>query len=162
MPVVYLTDTEIDSLVAILKPLPADYRSRLRFRSKSYSNQHEEAQLEVEVTDTGTFRLMIRKNRLNPLDFSVILAFLPPERIRLLRLRRYNGIHDHTNRIEGSHFRDFHVHYATQRYQEIGWAIDKFAEKTDRYKTLDGAIEICLNDCNFLRPEDERRQPRLI
>lgn len=99
---------------------------------------------------------------MNPLDFSVILGYVPPERLKLFRLRRCNGLHEHTNRLEHNRFRGFHIHYATQRYQEAGWDIDDFAEQTDQYGTLDEAIEVFLDDCNFLRPEGERLQSRLL
>ncbi|MDZ7814842.1 MAG: DUF1828 domain-containing protein [Planctomycetota bacterium] len=36
-------------------------------------------------------------------------------------MRRYNGkSHQHTNKIEGNTFFDFHIHQATERYQEFG------------------------------------------
>ena len=162
MPVAQLSGREIEGLVGMTKPLPTDYRGRLRTRARSYSAQHEEAQLEVPVENTGTFRVIVRKNRINPMDFCVILGYVPPERLRLFRLRRYNGLHEHTNRLEGNTLRDFHIHYATQRYQEAGWDIDGYAELTERYATVDGALEILLDDCNFVRPEGERLQPQLL
>ena len=162
MPVAQLSDTEIAALVRMPKPLPTDYRSRLRARARPYSSQHEEAQIEVQVQNTGTFRVITRKNRINPLDFCIILGYVPPERLKLFHLRRHNGLHKHTNKLEGDSFRDFHIHYATQRYQEAGWDIDAYAEPTDRYDTVDGALETLLNDCNFIRPEDERLQARLL
>jgi len=162
MPVAQLSDEEIETLVALAKYLPADYRTRLRSRTRPYSAQHEEAQLDVPLENTGTFRIIVRKNRINPLDFCVILGYLPPERLKLFRLRRHNGVHQHTNRLEGSSFRAFHIHHATQRYQEAGWDIDGYAEPTDRYTTVDAALEIFLDDCNFLRPESERIQPKLL
>lgn len=162
MPVAQLSDDEIEELIGIAKPLPPDYRSRLRTRTRPYSSQHEEAQIEVQLENTGVFRVIIRKNRVNPLDFSVILGFVPPERLRLFHLRRYNGTHRHTNKLESNQFRDFHIHYATQRYQEAGWDIDAYAEPTDRYDTVDGALDILLDDCNFIRPDTERIQPKLL
>jgi len=162
MPVAQLSDGEIDNLVAVGKYLPADYRIRLRTRSRPYSAQHEEAQLEVLIENTGTFRIIVRKNRINLLDFCIILGYLPPERLKLFHLRRHNGLHEHTNRLEGNNFRTFHVHHATQRYQEAGWDIDGYAEATDRYTTVDEALEIFLDDCNFIRPESERIQPKLL
>jgi hypothetical protein len=162
MPVAQLPDKEIEDLVGVPKPLPPDYRSRLRTRARPYSSQHEEAQIEIGLQDTGTFRIILRKNRINPLDFSVILGYVPPERIKVFRLRRYNGVHRHTNKLESNSFRDFHIHYATQRYQEAGWDIDAYAESTDRYDTVDGALETLLDDCNFIRPEREKLQPKLL
>lgn len=162
MPVAQLSDKDIDKLVAVPKFLPIDYRGRLKTRARSYSDKHEEGQFEVEVQDTGTFRIIIRKNRINPLDFSAILGYIPVERSRLFRLRRYNGVHKHTNRIEKNSFRDFHIHYATQRYQEVGLDIDAFAKLTEKYTTIDGACELLLDECNFIRPENERVQAKML
>ena len=53
MPVAQLSDSEIEALVTMPKPLPGDYRSRLRTRARSYSGQHEEAQIEISVENTG-------------------------------------------------------------------------------------------------------------
>jgi len=162
MPSPQLSDRDIDALIIISKSLPPDYRTRLRTRARSYSAKHEEGQLEIEVQDTGTFRIIVRKNRISPLGFSAILGYIPTERLKLFRLRRYNGVHKHTNRIEQISFRGFHIHRATQRYQEAGWDIDAYAEPTDKYSTIDGALELLLDECNFMRPEDERIQPKML
>ena len=162
MPVAQFSDTDIEALVSMPKPLPSDYMARVRTRSRPYSGQHEEAQIEIQIENTGAFRVIIRRNRINPFDFSVILGYVPTERLKLFRLRRYNGLHSHTNRLESNTLRDFHIHYATQRYQEAGWDIDAYAEPNDDYNTADGALEALLNQCNFIRPERERLQPRLL
>jgi hypothetical protein len=162
MPPTQLTDDEINKLVTLSKPLPPDYRIRLRTRTRSYSDVHEEASLDVEMSEFGTFRIILRKNKLNPLDFSAILGFIPPERIKLFRLRRYNGTHKHTNKIERESFRSCHIHLATQRYQEAGWDIDGYAQPSNKYSGLESALDILLNECNFIKPENERNQPRMI
>lgn len=162
MPVAQFSDKDIDDLIAVPKYLPLDYRSKLRMRARSYSDKHEEAQFEVEVQNVGTFRVVLRKNRINPLDFSAILCFLPKERVKIFRMRRYNGIHRHTNKIEHHTFRSFHIHYATQRYQEAGWDIDAYAEANDKYTTIDGAVESLLDECSFIRPETERIQVKML
>ncbi len=162
MPVAQLADNDIEELIRVPKPLPADYRNRLRTRARPYSSQHEEAQLDVPIENRGTFRVIVRRNRINPMDFCVILGYVPPERTRLFRLRRYNGSHRHTNKLEGTDFHGCHVHYATQRYQEAGWDIDAYAEATERYGTADQALELLLDECNFVRPETERLRPKLF
>jgi hypothetical protein len=162
MSAVQLTDEDINKLIQIPKPLPANYKSLLRYRAKPTSEQHEEAQFDIEASSERTFRVMIRKNLINPLDFSVILGYIPKERLNILRLRRYNGIHEHTNKLEGVRFRGFHIHYATQRYQEAGWDIDDYAEPTEKYGTVDQALELYFNECNFIKPEDEKLQPKLL
>lgn len=162
MSAVQLTDEDINKLIQIPKPLPANYKSLLRYRAKPTSEQHEEAQFDIESSSERTFRVMIRRNLINPLDFSVILGYIPKERLNILRLRRYNGVHEHTNKLESMRFRGFHIHYATQRYQEAGWDIDDYAEPTEKYGTVDQALELYFNECNFIKPEDEKLQPKLL
>ena len=57
----------------------------------------------------------------------------------------YKTSHQHTNSIEGDSFFDFHIHYTTQRYQEAGYAIEKYAKPTDKYDNFDSALEYILN-----------------
>lgn len=97
--------------------------------------------------------IVIRKNQVNPLDFSVILAYQVPGSNRLFRLRRYNGnSHEHTNRIEKNSFTDFQIHEATARYQEKSGVEDGYAEPTGRYAESGGAIRCMLEDCGFDTP----------
>ncbi len=100
------------------KPLPADWRNRIRLRSK---RGHHEQHLDLDDDAKSEFRIILRRSGVNPLDFSIILAVRVPRSSVLFRLRRYNGrSHEHTNHIEDVTFYDFHVHFATEIYQEIG------------------------------------------
>jgi hypothetical protein len=77
-------------------------------------------------------------------------SYTLPGTFTVFRLRRYNGSsHRHTNSIESETMDGFHIHTATERYQLLGGYEDHFAEPTDRYGTLDGAIECMLSDCGF-------------
>ena len=77
------------------------------------------------------------------------------------RLCRYNGkSHEHSNSLESQKFYDFHVHRATARYQQAGSREDSFAEPTDRYNDLDGAVRCLIQDCGFQLPNNH--QPDLI
>jgi len=60
-----------------------------------------------------------------------------------------NRSHAHTNRIETDQFRGFHIHMATERYQEIGAREDAYAEPTDRYSDMWGAFKCLLLDMNL-------------
>lgn len=126
-----LTDPEIDSLVAESKPLPENWTKRLQPRAKS-NHQYLQRDLEVVGEAGNRFRIIIRRNAISPLDFSIILTFRDKDG-RDFRLRRYNGKHpsQHTNKLEkvlgkpNTSFRNtFHIHKATQRYQEEGLKID--------------------------------------
>jgi len=149
MPIL-LSDADIAGLLTERKPLPEYYQSRLQLRAKS---GHKERELDTKGLVGSDFQFIIRQSLLNPLDFSVILGYSMPGLNVLFRLRRYNGrSHQHTNRIEGNTFYDFHIHTATERYQSMGYDEDHYAEPTDRFADLNGAIQCMLQDCAFEVP----------
>jgi len=144
---IQLTDETIGLLLQETKVLPEDFPSRIKLRSK---RGHKEYEQDVTGSDGNKFLLKFRQNEKNALDFSVILLFLPKESTKHFRLRRYNGkSHEHTNKIEGNTFYGFHIHMATERYQQLGLDEDAYAEKTDRYADFNSAIECLLKDCGF-------------
>ena len=146
------SDSEISSFVEERKPLSNDWRARLRRRVK---RGHSESELSLTVESGREFRIILRQNTVNQLDFSVILAVLIPHSNRLFRLRRYNGkSHEHTNSLEGETFYDYHIHMATERYQEIGAREDAFAQVTYRYQDLDGALDCLMEDASLEMPPD--------
>lgn len=146
-----LTDDQIAHLLAESKPLPDNFQERIRFKPK---RGHKEAELDIDGSDDSAFRLILRQSALNPLDFSVILAYQIPQTNVFFRLRRYNGkSHEHTNKLEGDRFYDFHIHKATRRYQESGWREDAFAEPTTRYADFDGALLCLWEDAAFILPD---------
>ena len=143
-----LSDVQIEALIAETKPLPADWHLRLRPRAGRIG--HLVRDLDVEGNHGSSFRIVVRQSVRNVLDFSVILGYRPLTGPRLFRLRRYNGrSHEHRNRIEGDRFYGFHIHKATERYQLIGMDEDAFAEETDRYADLAGAMSALVLDCGF-------------
>ena len=141
---VRLTDQDIARLIREPKLLPADFRARIETRPK---RGHKERELDLRGADGSDFRLILRQSLYNALDFSVILAFCPAESNQIFRLRRYNGKHgEHSNTIEGHTFYDFHIHEATERYQELGGREDAFARPTDRFADLQGAFRCLIED----------------
>jgi hypothetical protein len=150
---VRFTDAEIDRLLAERKPLATDFRRRLQLRPK---HGHDEREVEVKGEDGSEFLVILRRSTFNALDFSVILGVRPPASNEVFRLRRYNGkSHEHTNKIENRRrFYAFHVHQATERYQELGMQEDAFAEPTDRYSDLDSALQCMLRECGFVQPDN--------
>lgn len=147
-----LSDDDIARLVAEKKPLPEDYRTKMQIRPK---RGHKERELDVKGVDGSDFRLILRQSVINPLDFSIILVYRPPKSNQPFRLRRYNGkSHEHTNCIEVETFYDFHIHEATERYQEIGAREDTYAQSTNRFSDFHQAISCVLKDCGFGVPSD--------
>ena len=155
-----LTDQEIAGLLDMPKRLPADYRSRLRMKLKS---GHKEADLDVAGDDGSEFVVKLRQSAKNPLDFSVVLAYHLPNSNQVFRLRRYNGLsHRHTNRLERERFFGYHVHTATERYQELeGVDEEGFAELSSSYADIDSALECMIRECGFVI-EGGGHQPLLL
>ena len=147
---VRLTDDEVARLIAERKPLPADYQAKMQVRPK---RGHKERELGAVGTNGGEFRVILRQSSHNPFDFSAILAYLVPGTNQLFRLRRYNGkSHEHSNPIEKESFYDFHVHEATERYQEIEKREDTYATASDRFSDLTSAVACMVADCAFELP----------
>ena len=149
---VSLTDEDISRLLAEAKSLPPDWRNRLEMKSRS---GHGEQQMEFLGADGSCFRVILRQSEHNSLDFSAILAYCAPESNAVVRLCRCNGkSHEHTNRIEGDRFYAFHVHKATQRYQELGGKEDSHAEACDAYVDLRGALMHLCVICGIDVPQE--------
>ena len=141
------SDAEIAQLLTESKILPPRFLTWPKMKERT---GHKERDLPVTGADGNEFKLILRQSNFNPLDFSIILAFRPPGTNQLFRLMRFNGkSHQHTNKLERVSFYDFHIHTATERYQEIGTREDAYAERTDRYSDYYGALQCMLSDCNF-------------
>lgn len=146
------TDDEIDALIDERKPFPTDWQSRIRMKAK---RGHDEQHVDFRGEAGTEFRLILRQSRVNRLDFSIVLAVLVQQSTRVFRLRRYNGkSHEHTNQIENEKFYDFHIHYATERYQELGAREDAYARPTDRYGTFREALGCVFEDANCDVPRE--------
>lgn len=147
------TDEEIALLITELKPLPVDWRTlSLVTATETVITQTVDC-----IGEKGTaFRLVLRQNKINKLNFCLTLGFFPPTLRELFRLRRYDGkYHQHSNKIENEKFYDFHIHMATKRYQEmISKDEDSFAVRTDKYNNYEGALKCLLLDCNFQIPNN--------
>jgi len=146
------SDAEIKSMIKERKPLPEKYHSKVQLRNK---HGHKERELDITGINGTQYRLILRQSNFNPLDFSIILVVNQPDSNQLFRLRRYNGkSHEHTNKIEGNTFYDFHIHHATECYQDTGYREDAFAEATNRYADFHEALLCMLEDCGFEAPHD--------
>ncbi len=146
------SNQEIAALLQERKPLPSDWRDRILLRPK---RGHDEKCLELTGDSGIAFLLILRRNQINPLDFSVILAVRAQKSNERFRLLRHNGkSHEHTNHIEDETFYDFHIHRATERYQEIGTREDAYAEPTDRYDSFHGALCCLIDDANLDAPPE--------
>jgi len=163
-----LTDQEIDDLISEPKVVSDNWFSMLQAKDKAHF-QHKEKEVDVEGSKGNLFRVIIRQNKLNVMDFSIILTLREKDSNIEYNLLRYNGKHPsrHTNKWEKDKGTSehtfapvFHIHRATQRYQESGYKIDGYAEVTTRYSDFHSAINQFLSECNFKRENDG--QPSLF
>ena len=75
-----------------------------------------------------------------------------PRRRNFFRLKRYNGNHEHSNTIEDEKVNGFHIHTATERYQVNSVREEDYAELTQRYTDVNGALKCLFADANFEDP----------
>jgi hypothetical protein len=144
-----LSDEQIEELVAEPKPT-ASLASLL---PQTVKGRHREARIDVVGSFGSVFRLIVRQAILDPDDFSVILGYERASSTAIFRLRRHNGSsHDHPNRLEATLVTGFHAHVATERYQAAGFKEDGYAEATNSYSDLPGAIRHMLSVANFEPP----------
>ena len=138
------TDQQIAELINERKVLPDDWRTQLNNNNSLY----------IIGENGNRFRIITNLNKKYPSDFSVILAVIDPKTGVAFRILRYNGMpkRPHNNKIEKQKIYGYHIHFATARYQERGYDEDTYAEETDRYNNLEGALQCLIQDANFKLP----------
>jgi hypothetical protein len=165
-----LTDIEIQQLLAEPKPLEPKWESRLRLMRKAQEVFSQRA-YSLCLSNGHEFSLVLRSNRLSPLDFSVILVFKDTDGSEYI-LRRHNGAHSsrHTNEYEkrlglpnGQLPICVHRHLATERYQRAGLKIDGYAERAKDYNDIKTAQEAMIHEAGFVVPApDEGAQLAML
>jgi hypothetical protein len=158
-----LSDSEILLLIGERKPLPQRWSTRLKPKPVS-GQSHLRKKLEIKGHDGNEFVIDLRVNSLDQLDFSVIHSFIDQDGQRYI-ITRFNGKHQsiHTNKWEKKYgkanasFRPcFHIHRATERYQNEGFAIDGYAEVTSEYASFDAALRCFLQSNGFVQEGDDQ------
>jgi len=155
---VFLTDIEIQDLITerkVMTVVPAELLRNMREKRGHRGSEHI-----IIRPDDSSFIIKIRVSNENTLDFSAIIGYSPPNSSKLFLLRRYNGkSHEHKNKLEGElAFYNFHIHSATERYQREGTKEEYFAEETDRYSTVQEALNCLIADCNITQPLNPQLQ----
>jgi hypothetical protein len=164
-----LSDSEIQSLLREKKTLPANWESRMKPIPKE-GTKFKQRQYEFTGDDEHSFRLIVRQNVLNIMDFSIILTFIDSDK-QEYRLIRFNGTHPsiHTNKVEKRSgakkyaFRNkFHIHEATERYQLAALDIDGYAVETKQYNSFDAALGLFVKSNGFVVERDQSGQMKLF
>ena len=113
---------------------------------------HRRHSITVDGGAGSAFQLALRQSVHDPYDFSVILIVVQAD--GAMNLRRHNGpTHQHRNPIEGERFRgEFHIHTATERYQERGNEPEHYAVPTNEFSDLATALTAMLTAATFKEP----------
>lgn len=139
-----LTDEKIAALIAMSKRVtnPAARRK--------VSSKHEQVNyIAIGSDDETTFQIFARQSIKVAESFSCGLLWISPSG-ETVTLIRYNGLsHPHENSLEDDRFEfQCHIHRATERYITANKKAETYAETTDRYRTLSGALSCLLKDCS--------------
>ena len=140
-----LIDAEIERLIALEKSVINPRAKKLEKRGS------EQVNYEAEAATGEKFRVYVRQNMRIPEGFSCGLLYLAPSG-EPVTLTRYNGSdHEHANPLDGGGPMPAacHIHKATERYMQAGRKAEHFAESTDRYSDLEGALRALILDCNI-------------
>lgn len=143
-----LTDDKIADLLNCPKRL-----TNPQARSKNKEG-HEQVNFKaVALDDSGhEFEIYKRQNLRDGMedDFSCGISWLAPNG-DTLTLKRYNGPnHDHPNHLEKTRLGNTcHIHIATEKYIKANRKAEGFAEATDRYQTIEGALHCLVADCKI-------------
>lgn len=158
-----ITDTKIQELLTCRKRLTnPNARSKIK-------DGHEQVNYKVAALDERghEFEVYKRQNMREGMedDFSCGISWLAPNG-ETLTLKRYNGPnHSHTNHLEKETLGYInHMHAATENYIKANRKAEGFAEKTDRYKTVNGALHCLVVDCNIsgIQTSPDNMSPKLF
>jgi hypothetical protein len=144
-----LKDEKIIELLQCPKRLT---NSMARNKSKEGHNQVNYKVVSTDGSDEK-FEVYKRQNSREGMedDFSCGISWIAPNGENLT-LKRYNGpSHDHSNHLESIRVGlTCHIHIATEKYINANRKAEGYAEATDRYKTLDGALHCLVTDCHII------------
>jgi hypothetical protein len=145
-----VTDEKIAELIAVPKqvmnpgarPKAKDGREQYNYKLKASGNEEYEYEFELYT------RQNLREGMEN--DFSCGISWIAPNG-EGLTFKRYNGpSHNHLNHLERAKIGyACHIHTATAKYIKANRKAEGYAEATDRYNSLRGALHCLVGDCNI-------------
>jgi hypothetical protein len=115
---------------------------------------HEQVNYKVIAIDGSghEFEVYKRQNLVHGMedDFSCGISWVAPNG-ETLTLKRYNGpSHDHPNHLEKVNLGyNCHIHKATEKYIKANRKAEGFAEVSNRYSTVEGALHCLITDCRI-------------
>ncbi len=150
-----VNDTEISRLIGLPKKLTIPPSKT--WKDESFQRRKDFC-LEAEGEGAEKFRAFARQSKVYPENFSIGLEYEPQDGADPIILIRCNGAHgDFNGQInpEHPHFHP-HVHKASNRAISSGERAEKYAERTDKFVTVQQAMRFFLQAVNVDTNEQNR------
>ncbi|MDD3673475.1 MAG: hypothetical protein PHG70_08160 [Synergistaceae bacterium] len=142
-----MTDAELQKLIDTPKKMSTKGLKKLLERK--VENAYKRSDIELSSETEHSFYLRIRESLDDPTDYSAILS-VKLKSGETFNLVRCNGSsHSHKNRIEKTKLFGTHIHVATERYIEMGYQSEAFAEESAEYNNINEAIECLMKITNI-------------
>lgn len=142
-----LKESFVEELIRIPKYIPRDVKEP--FRPKE-NNGHLRSSVDL-VCDVPEYKFTLSTRKLikDPLDFSVVFTYTDINGREYI-LRRYNGDHGrHYHKGTGRYISGAHIHRITELAQKEYHKDETEAEETDRYMTLEDALQFAMLELNI-------------
>ncbi|MGA4530007.1 DUF6978 family protein [Ectopseudomonas chengduensis] len=142
---IILTDEQIERLISSPKTVTspgARWKTQRGSRQRNFDLESEGGKLR--------FLLYLRQNERIRDSFSCGLLYFHAGGERVTLARYIGSDHPHYNPLDGTRSDNHcHIHRATERYMSAGRKAEHYAESTDRYTDLDGALRAMIEDCKI-------------
>lgn len=134
-----MTDAELQKLINIPKTL--SIKGAKKLIDRKIEKAFLRADIELLSDSEHSFFIRSRESLDDPTNFSVILSvkLKTGESFNLLRCN--GSSHWHKNGIEKTLIHGTHVHKTTERYFNMGYKPEGFAEESTEYTDVNGATE---------------------
>jgi len=141
-----LSDERIAELISMPKRV-ANPKARMVPDAKHLKCDYKVA----SVSGDEEFTIFLRQHSEMPDDFTAGLKWHSTTGEAVVLMRCNGSSHPHKNHIENTRFSagNCHIHKATERYIERGCEPEHFAEITNGYTSLAGALHRLCVDCNI-------------
>ncbi len=158
MPIETLSQADIDALIVCQKRI-RNPGSRSRAKGK-----HIERDFQVGSSDgKHEFVVFTRQSTLIPASFSAGLRWRSKTGEEVILLRCNGPDHEHFNPLEKARFAGHcHIHRTTERYLALGRKAEAYAEVTDAYQSLAGALHHLTQLANIHGIETQPDEPDLF
>ena len=140
--------TEVEALISCPKEVSEAPKREMKLDGAQKRNT---AKLVALDGTNGEFTIFMRQNVDFPENFSIGLAYSPRDGRETITLLRCNGKHgDFNSNFDPQHPHwDFHVHRASDKAIEAGFAPEKFAIKTTEYASFEEALQVFVKQVNL-------------